>query len=339
MQKQNVISIDYLENPARFADLLNGYVYHGEVRVQAGDIRELSSTVPRISKKKKGQQIQAQVVTADIVREMSVEMKAVIVALENQTDIHYAMPVRVMNLESSNYHTQWRRTAKQHAEKRDLNGAEYLSGFSKEDKLVPTITIVVYFGDEPWDGPISLKEMMDMEDYPPELQELIEDYHIHLLEVRKYKNLEHFHTDLKYVFGFLQKEKSKDELRKYVQENSAEFEHLCEDAYDMISVMSHSGELLEYKQENVSDKGGTNMCQAILEMIEDGRQEGREQGREQGIQQGMKVLVECCQEFGISKEDATLKVKEKYNLTEKQAKEKIALYWVDSTSAFGAEEN
>lgn len=320
MQKQNVISIDYLENPARFADLLNGYVYHGQEMVKVEDIRELNGSVTRISKKKKGKQINAQVVTADIVRELTVRMKAVIVALENQTDIHYAMPIRVMNLESSNYHSQWRKAAKRHQQNEDLGGAEYLSGFAKEDKLIPTITIVVYFGKEPWDGPVSLKEMMDIEDYPIELQGFIEDYHIHLLEVRKFSNLEYFHTDLKYVFGFLQNEKSKEELETYVQKNSAVFEDLCEDAYDMISVMSHSSKLIEYKQGNMSNKGGSNMCQAILEMIEDGRQEG--------IQEGIKVLVESCQEFGICKEETTLKVKEKYKLTEEQAIEKIELYWV-----------
>lgn len=67
------------------------------------------------------------------------------------------------------------------------------------------------------------------------------------------------------------------------------------------------------------------MCQAILEMIEDGRQEER--------QQGMKLLVESFQELGISKEITFLKVKEKYQLTEEQANEKLELFWVDSSSA------
>lgn len=194
-----------------------------------------------------------------------------------------------------------------------------LSGFSKRDRLIPTITIVVYFGKEPWDGPVSLKEMMDMEGLPLELQELVEDYHIHLLEVRKVGELEYFRTDLKYVFGFLQNEHSKATLKDYVKENSEAFENLSEDAYDMISVMSHSSELLEYKQEYENNKGGSNMCQAILEMIEDGRQEG--------IQEGIRALVESCQEFGIEKNLAQLKVKEKFKLTEEQAAEKIVLYW------------
>lgn len=132
MQKQNVISIDYLENPARFADLLNGYVYHGQEMVKVEDIRELNGSVARISKKKRGKQISTQVVTADIVRELTVRMKAVIVALENQTDIHYAMPVRVMNLESSNYHSQWRKAAKLHQQNNDLSGGNTFQGLRKK---------------------------------------------------------------------------------------------------------------------------------------------------------------------------------------------------------------
>lgn len=71
------------------------------------------------------------------------------------------------------------------------------------------------------------------------------------------------------------------------------------------------------------------MCQAILEMIEDGRQEGRQEER----QQGMKLLVESFQELGISKESTFLKVKEKYQLTEEQVNEKLELFWVGSSSA------
>lgn len=30
----------------------------------------------------------------------------------------------------------------------------------KEDKIIPVITVVLYFGEKPWDGPRSLKDMM-----------------------------------------------------------------------------------------------------------------------------------------------------------------------------------
>lgn len=122
---------------------------------------------------------------------------------------------------------------------------------------------------------MTLKEMLDMESYPPEFRDMIEDYRIHLLEVRKYKELENFHTDIQYVFGFLQNESSKEALTAYISEHETIFENLSEDAYDMISVMAHSVELQEFNKD-CKEEGGRNMCQAIKEMIEDGRLEGRE---------------------------------------------------------------
>ena len=212
MQSENVVSISYFENPSRFADLLNGYVYQGKEMVSAEEISEVNASVARIAGEGsagKRRSVSAQVITADIVRKVGCGMRVALVALENQTDIHYAMPVRVMNAESVQYHKQWRESAKLHRSRKDLQGAEFLSGFAKKDKLIPIVTIVIYFGKEPWDGPVSLKEMMEPDKYPREIFEMVEDYHIHLLEVRKYTGTEVFHTDIRYVFGFLQREEKK----------------------------------------------------------------------------------------------------------------------------------
>ena len=78
-------------------------------------------------------------------------MHVMLVAIEEQSDVHYAMPLRVMNADCAMYDRQWREIRKEHAEKKDVAGAEYLSGFSKNDRLVPVITIVVYLGKDEWD--------------------------------------------------------------------------------------------------------------------------------------------------------------------------------------------
>ena len=41
-----------------------------------------------------------------------------------------------------------------------LSSGEYLKGFYKEDKLIPVITLVVYFGPDKWDAPVCLHEML-----------------------------------------------------------------------------------------------------------------------------------------------------------------------------------
>ena len=48
-------------------------------------------------------------------------------------------------------------------EKKSLNGgAEYLSGLTKTDRLKPIVTVVLYYGDQIWDGGTDLHGLLDM---------------------------------------------------------------------------------------------------------------------------------------------------------------------------------
>ncbi len=282
MGKIDVGTNTFMGEPARIADLLNGFVYRGEERVKAEEVHELRNVLHR---QENGDSVQT--VMADVVTEVGKDMHTLIVVLENQTDIHYAMPVRMMNLEAMGYHRQWRKAAGAHAKNKDLEGAEYLSGFAKEEKLKPMLPIVLYFGKEVWDGPKNLKDMIDLDGYPREICALLTDYSLHLIEVRRYEEYENFHTDLREVFGFLQRAEDKEKLREYLRDNEQAFENLSTDAYDMISIMGHSRELQEIREKYHEEKGGkSNMCQAIKDMIEDGRQEGVQIGRQEGVQIG-----------------------------------------------------
>jgi hypothetical protein len=271
MKEKDTLPKEYFKVPARFADLLNGYVYQGRQIMDAQDVQILDPNVARISSEEG--EVETQFITADVLKAVSCNMHVTVVFLENQTDIHYAMPVRVMNEESMYYHEQWRTTAKKHEMDKDIKGAEFISGFARNDKLLPVITIVVYWGKNPWDGPRCLKEMIDVEGCPLELQKLIVDHPIHLMEVRKYKELDHFRTGIQYVFGFLQRDKNKTKLKEYIKENAEVFSHLTTDTYDMISVMSKSGKLIKNKK-NYEKEGECDMCQAIDEIYEDGVEEG-----------------------------------------------------------------
>ncbi len=81
MQKQDAISIDYLEEPARFADLINGFIYHGRELIRPEDIREMNRTQARITKD--SGILKSQMITADIIREVNHNMRVAVVALEN----------------------------------------------------------------------------------------------------------------------------------------------------------------------------------------------------------------------------------------------------------------
>ena len=159
MREKDAVSNVFLKDPARVADLLNGYIYHGQQVVKAGDVQNLGERVYRV--KGKYGKIKAEELTLDVVGKVVQRMQVTIVCLQNQSDVHYAMPVRVMNEEAARYHEEWKALSEQCKDKAK-SGPEYISGFTKEDKLTPVITIVVYWGKEPWDGPRHLKEMLEM---------------------------------------------------------------------------------------------------------------------------------------------------------------------------------
>ena len=68
---------------------------------------------------------------------------------------------------------------KEHRKKKDLRSSEeFLSGIKEEDKLIPCITIVIYYGTRPWQTNFSMKDMFDVKDV-----EHLNEYKMNLLEV------------------------------------------------------------------------------------------------------------------------------------------------------------
>ena len=276
MREKDAVSNVFFRDPARVADLMNSYIYQGRQIVRPKDVQARGERVYRIAGQERG--IEAEEVTLDIVNEVVQKMQVTIVCLQNQSEIHYAMPVRIMNEEATRYHEEWKSVEERHRKDKDAAGAAFLSGYTKNDKLMPVITIVVYWGKKSWDGPKRLKEMLKLDECPLELQKFIVDYPIHLLEVRAYEGMEDFTTDLRYVFGFLRRDRHKEELASYVRENQEVFSCITESAYNLLSVMSRCDRLKIIKK-NIEKEGTYNMCEAIEGIFQDGKEEGREEGR------------------------------------------------------------
>ena len=83
-----------------------------------------------------------------------------LLGIENQSNVNYAMPVKDMVYDALQYAAQVEKTAKAHREAMKkspsgikISGDEYLTGFYKDDRLIPVITLVVFFSADTWDGP------------------------------------------------------------------------------------------------------------------------------------------------------------------------------------------
>ena len=104
--------------------------------------------------------------------------------------------------------------------KKDFTGksnGEYLSGFLKEDCIKPVITLVIHFGAEEWDGPLSLHEMMSVSDI--EILSFVENYRIHLIDPAKLteEQLNKFSTSMREVIGYIKYSKNKDKLLEFLR--------------------------------------------------------------------------------------------------------------------------
>lgn len=137
--------------------------------------------------------------------------------MENQDKIHYAMAVKNMLYDALQYAKQveeskrsYRDNSKTKEEKVRLNSEEFLSGFRKADRLMPVVTLVVYFGDKEWDGAKSIHEMLSVDD--EKLLSYIPDYSINLIEPAKISDEEYdrFKTDLGAVMQFIKHQSDED---------------------------------------------------------------------------------------------------------------------------------
>lgn len=326
MGNKDVKTTEYFEDPARFADVVNTYVFSGNQQILPENIhvRENSDRITADT-----QDAKTITVTRDVVRNVDVMMNTTIIALENQSDVHYAMPVRVMTGDAAAYHGQWRALARQHYENKDLKKKEYLSGLRKGEKLIPSSTIVLYFGEDAWDGPRRLKDMLALEDLPIEMQEFIADYPLHILEVRRFKDYEQFQTDFRLVCGFLQNDQDADALEQYLTEHKEAFSDMAPDAVHLISQYSHSRDLLENVQQDnyQTDAGGYNMCKAIDDMMARNKNEGIEIGTERGIEIGIENCIKLLRQLNTTKDTILEMISQNFSISPEHAASYLQKYW------------
>ena len=302
MGKKDIALARYFEDPRRYADLINGYVFGGEQVVRAEDIVEKDTRATGVTRR--GSRRSEMQKYRDIIRRVALGAEFVLIGLEHQDEVHYAMPVRVMIQDAAGYDGQLRRLRREKRGRKALEPGEFLGGFGKADRLYPVVTLVLYYGKEPWDGEKELYGLLDSDQYPEAMMRMVNNYHIHVLEMRSYEGTWQFRTDLHEVMGFIQRAGDKEKERSFTEENRENFEALDEEAYDVITALTGSEEL-EAVKEQYRERGGTiNMCEAIRGMIEDGRQEGLLIGKQKGAMEKIQQVAYNMYCRGMSAEDA-----------------------------------
>lgn len=281
MQEKNIIANNYWSDNERFADVINVGMFQAKKVLSANKLSECDGYLGHLEKKRKSESIQKY---RDVSKKADFGTTFMILGIENQSELHLAMPVRIMGYEFMNYNKQLKEIKAIHDKKKDLTGIEYLSGISREEKLQPVCTLIIYYGKEPWSGPTRLSEMLDFSDLPEEVRNVVADYPIHVLDVRRFKDSEKLETEARLFFGMLQRDEDTDKCIEYWEENREAFQNISDDTYDAIATFTRSEKLLENCQVYTNEEGGIDMCKAFEGLILQGEERG---------EQKMMQLIQC----------------------------------------------
>lgn len=271
--------------PEHFADCFNHYLYGGEQVIKPEQLTPCEST--ELTVIPKDDTVETTEKYRDVLKKCIVmqDDKAtyLLLGIENQSDIHYALPVKNMNYDALNYAKQVSDIAREHRKKKDIkDSGEYLSGFTKEDKLKPIIGLTVYFGAKKWDGPRSLKEMF--EEIDESIMQYVEDYKVHLLVPNEIQDFEKFSTDFGKVMKYIAVSEDKEALRKLQADVS--FQCVDADAVRLLNVCTNSNIKVVEGEEKV------DMCGGLKALLEEKENEGREEGRNLLLRTQVKKKVQ-----------------------------------------------
>jgi len=276
MGKKNVQTKAYISQNDRFADLCNYLLFDGEMVIKPEDLEEKDVTelaLPYSDKETIAVEKIRDVLKGCIVK-MAEDTTYLVVGVENQSDIHYAMVVRNMLYDALNYASQVNNKAKKHKKEKNLKDAEFLSGFARADKIRPVVTITVYWNAGGWNGPRSLYDMLDVKH--PKVLQYISNYKLNLVVPDEMNDFDKFRTELGIVMEFLKCSAEGKKLKKLLDEKKKEGMYITRDAVELLNSCVNAGLLLSGNEEE-----GAEMCKAIQELVEEGRNEGISRGYDQ----------------------------------------------------------
>ena len=295
MGKIDTVTKDYMKKNSVFADAFNYFIYGGKQVIKPENLQELDITEIAFPFGN-GDEVAVQKFR-DLLKAATLMMDGnaayLILGVENESEVKYAEPVKTGLYDFLQYSKQVQQTAGRHREAKDRRGhndGEFLTGFYREDKLTPVITLIILFGPKRWDGPRTLQEMMSTQN--PDILKCVADYKLNLIEPAAMgaDDLEKFHSSLRAVLGFIKYSNDGDELDAFLS-NERELESLDVEAARVIKACTNTDIEIDEKAEVI------NVCKAVREMNEKAAEEARLETLRDAIKNAMDS-------FHVSFEDA-----------------------------------
>ena len=198
-----------------------------------------------------------------------------LLGLENQDYIDNTMPLRCMGYDFAAYDKQVKDYMD---ENRQKGNSAYLRKIHKEQKLAPVITLVTYYGQEEWDAPKDIYEMLNMPDeWKQGENTFIHNYPMNFVHMGKLPDevRERFTSDVRLLVEYLACRDDLEKLKKLTKDMNQKISH-PEDLLDALSTVADK-RYLEIKDViiNKPEKEELTMCVLVDELEKTGKAKGK----------------------------------------------------------------
>ena len=236
---------------------------------------------------------------------MKVEEQGVAIAilcLENQAGVCDTMPVRELGYIYTNYSEQLR-----HIRQEKENGTFFGPrrggrGTPLKEKLIPVIPLVIYYGQEEWDGPEELSQLLALpEDEREKWEPWILNHRIHLVHVpaQGEQVRKKYQSDFRHIADCLACAGDGTSRRKQMRELLSDPDRTVrhpEEFLNMMAAFCGENTFPEGYQKSVRERhkkeGGGEISMGMLAEVmneiafDRGVEKGEERGRREGFVQG-----------------------------------------------------
>lgn len=286
MGKLDVQTREYVQDNQVFADICNYMLFQGEQVIQPDQLREKDPVELILPFQNENITIPIQKFR-DLLKKISIKesdkVTFMIVGIENQQEVHYAMVVRNMLYDAIDYASQIKEITKKNRRSKALkNAGEFLSGMKKDDKILPVITIVIYWGSSKWDGAKTLHEMLDVDS---RMLKYIPNYEINLIAPEEIDDFDAFHTEFGLIMECLKNSDNKNALLQMIEKKRERFSNMERNAATLIAELTKIKIDVEHEKGKVID-----VCKAVEDLISDSVEEGKTMERVELIRNNMDEL-------------------------------------------------
>lgn len=273
--KPDTVLKEYWENNERYADFFNAVLFGGREVIKAAQLQERDTEESNVLEL--GDKDESITAARDLFRVIKTGMgvEFALVGIENQDKIHYGMPVRVMNLDAYAYDKQWKRLKQKYEDAEGMTEDEYLSRMRKEDRFLPVVTVVIYYGEKAWDGARDLHGVLNI---PDEMKPFVGNYPMHLVEVVN-NELQFKNADNRDLFQLLNLIYNASLNKKERVQKAREYEDSHTIDEDVVRALAATNNI---KIEKTKRRGRLKVCTLFEEIAKDSRTEGKEEGKIEG---------------------------------------------------------